>query len=169
MPPGPGKTGYDSDLTADGIRRDYWNWGEGFLSAYPPDQFIMLEQGATYGGNNNQIWAPYYTLHKIYAGLMDTYRHCQNPEALAVAERMASWNQSRLSKLDEQHMQEMLEKTEQGGMNEAFANLYALTGALENQSFAQIQHATDLNPPYQEDLFKPNPDSVDFDDPLPDF
>ena len=31
----------------------------------------MLEQGALYGGNNNQIWAPYYTLHKIIAGLLD--------------------------------------------------------------------------------------------------
>jgi len=47
--------------------------------------------------------------------------------------------------------------------------LYALTGALENQYFAQIHHATELNPPNQEDLFKANPDAVDFDDPLPDF
>jgi uncharacterized protein len=60
VPPGPGRTGYDSDLRADKIRTDYWNWGKGFISAYPPDQFIMLEQGATYGAQNNQIWAPYY-------------------------------------------------------------------------------------------------------------
>lgn len=93
----------------------------GYLSAFPETWFDRVEAF-------ERVWAPYYTLHKIYAGLMDTYRHCQNPEALAVAERMASWNQSRLSKLDDQHMQEMLDRTEQGGMNEAFANLYALTG-----------------------------------------
>ncbi|MBM4028303.1 MAG: hypothetical protein FJ280_23360, partial [Planctomycetes bacterium] len=71
VPPGPGKEGYDSDLSVAGIRTDYWNWGKGFISGYPPDQFIMLEQGATYGTKNNQVWAPYYTLHKILAGLLD--------------------------------------------------------------------------------------------------
>ncbi len=40
----------------------------GFISGYPPDQFIMLEKGATYGTQDTQIWAPYYTLHKILAG-----------------------------------------------------------------------------------------------------
>ncbi|MEB3059432.1 hypothetical protein, partial [Parvimonas sp. D9] len=43
VPVGPGKKDYDSDLTDEGIRTDYWNWGKGFISAYPPDQFIMLE------------------------------------------------------------------------------------------------------------------------------
>jgi hypothetical protein len=61
-----------------GLRTDYWNWGTGFISAYPPDQFIMLENGAKYGGQKNQIWAPYYTLHKILAGLMDVYEMSGN-------------------------------------------------------------------------------------------
>ncbi len=43
----------------------------GFLSAYPETQFIRLEEFASYGGNPG-IWAPYYTLHKILAGLLDT-------------------------------------------------------------------------------------------------
>jgi hypothetical protein len=47
--------------------------------------------------------------------------------------------------------------------------LYALTGAIENQYFAQIHQATEQNPPHQDDLFKTDPDPVDFDDPLPDF
>ncbi|RCS56931.1 hypothetical protein CIK81_17890, partial [Brachybacterium sp. JB7] len=73
VPVGPNKTQYDSDLSDKGIRNDYWNWGKGYISAYPPDQFIMLENGASYGGQNNQVWAPYYTLHKILAGLIDVY------------------------------------------------------------------------------------------------
>ncbi len=52
VPPAEGKANYDSDLSEKGIRTDYWNWGKGFISAYPPDQFILLEQGATYGGSN---------------------------------------------------------------------------------------------------------------------
>ena len=47
--------------------------------------------------------------------------------------------------------------------------LYALTGALENQYFAQIQQSTDPNSPHQDDLFQPDADAVDFHDPLPDF
>jgi hypothetical protein len=47
--------------------------------------------------------------------------------------------------------------------------LYALAGAIENQYFAQIQQATELNTPHQDDLFKADPDPVDLDDPLPDF
>ena len=45
VPPGPGKSDFSSDLSEEGIRTDYWNWGRGFISAYPPDQFIMLEHG----------------------------------------------------------------------------------------------------------------------------
>ena len=59
VPYGPGKSTYDSDLSENGIRTDYWNWGEGFLSAYPPDQFIMMENGASYGTQPTQVWAPY--------------------------------------------------------------------------------------------------------------
>ncbi len=61
----------------EGIRTDYWSWGKGFISAYPPDQFIKQEKGATYGGSEAQVWVPYCTLHKIMAGLMnvcETYR-----------------------------------------------------------------------------------------------
>ena len=85
VPPGPGRTGYDSNLRAGAIRTDYWNWGRGFISAYPPDQFIMLEQGATYGTQDTQIWAPYYTLHKILAGLLDCYEVGGNRKALEIA------------------------------------------------------------------------------------
>ena len=38
-------------------------WGEGFISAYSPDQFALLEQYTPYA----TIWAPYYTLHKLLA------------------------------------------------------------------------------------------------------
>ena len=85
VPPGAGRKGYDSNLRAGAIRTDYWNWGAGFISAYPPDQFIMLEAGATYGTQDSQIWAPYYTLHKILAGLLDCYEVGGNTKALEIA------------------------------------------------------------------------------------
>lgn len=131
VPHGPGKSEYDSDLSDDGIRTDYWNWGKGFISAYPPDQFIMLEHGARYGGQKNQIWAPYYTLHKILAGLLDVYEVSGNEKALSVATGMGSWVYARLSKVPTETLIKMWNTYiagEFGGMNEVMARMYRITG-----------------------------------------
>ncbi|RAV27628.1 beta-L-arabinofuranosidase domain-containing protein [Sinomicrobium soli] len=131
VPPGPGKEDYDSDLSESGIRTDYRNWGKGYISAYPPDQFIMLEKGATYGGQASQVWAPYYTLHKILAGLMDIYEVSGNKKALDIASGMSDWVYARLSRLEEETLIKMWNTYiagEFGGMNEAMARLYRLTG-----------------------------------------
>ncbi len=130
VPFGPGKTAYDSDFTAAGLRTDYQNWGKGFISAYPPDQFIMLENGATYGSRNNQIWAPYYTLHKIIAGLLDCYEVGGNKKALEIAQNMGLWVNARLKPLPTETRIAMWNRYiagEYGGMNEVMARLYRLT------------------------------------------
>ncbi|WP_137404788.1 beta-L-arabinofuranosidase domain-containing protein [Echinicola rosea] len=131
VPVGPGKASYDSDLSEKGIRTDCWNWGEGYISAYPPDQFIMLEKGAKYGGQKDQVWAPYYTLHKILAGLMDIYDVSGNEKALEVAKGMGNWVAARLDKLPTETLISMWNTYiagEFGGMNEAMARLYRMTG-----------------------------------------
>ena len=131
VPPGPDRKGYDSNLRAGQIRTDYWNWGTGFISGYPPDQFIMLEKGATYGTQDTQIWAPYYTLHKILAGLMDSYEVAGNKKALEIARGMGSWTYARLKALPPETRIKMWSTYiagEYGGMNEAMARLFRLTG-----------------------------------------
>jgi len=131
VPIGPGRTSYDSNLRAGAIRTDYWNWGTGFISAYPPDQFIMLEHGATYGTQDSQIWAPYYTLHKILAGLLDAYEVAGNKKALEIARGMGAWVNARLSVLPPETRTTMWSRYiagEYGGMNEAMARLFRLTG-----------------------------------------
>ncbi len=141
VPPGPGKTGYNSDLSTEGIRTDYWNWGNGFISAYPPDQFIMLEHGATYGGSDAQIWAPYYTLHKILAGLMDIYEVTGDTRALEVVRGMGEWVHARLSHLPQETLISMWNRYiagEFGGMNEAMARLSRLTGENRFLETAQL-------------------------------
>ncbi|WP_146588684.1 beta-L-arabinofuranosidase domain-containing protein [Posidoniimonas polymericola] len=130
VPPSLGKSGFDSDLSKNGIRNDYWNWGEGFISGYPPDQFIMLEQGATYGGGNHQVWAPYYTLHKILAGLLDCYEVGGNEKSLEVASQMGLWVHQRLKRLPQKTRIRMWNSYiagEYGGMNEVMARLYRVT------------------------------------------
>jgi DUF1680 family protein len=131
VPPGPGRSGYDSNLRAGAIRTDYWNWGAGFISAYPPDQFIMLEKGATYGTQDSQIWAPYYTLHKILAGLLDSYEVGGNPKALEIAKGMGAWAYARLKAVPPDTRIAMWNRYiagEYGGMNEVMARLFRLTG-----------------------------------------
>ncbi len=93
---------------------------EGYLSAFPESFIDRVEQG-------RQVWAPWYTLHKILAGLLDAHRLCGNEQALAVAEKMGDWVKFRVDHLSHDQMQRSLEN-EQGGMTEALANLYAATG-----------------------------------------
>lgn len=136
-----GKSDFDSDLSETGIRTDYWNWGKGFISAYPPDQFIMLEKGAKYGGQKNQVWAPYYTLHKILAGLIDIYQVSGNKKALEIAVNMGDWVYARLSQLPEATLIKMWNTYiagEFGGMNESMARLYQITGNSNYLKTAQL-------------------------------
>jgi DUF1680 family protein len=143
IPPGPGKSGFSSNLTMDGIRTDYWNWGKGFISAYPPDQFIMLEKGASYGGDSTKIWAPYYTLHKILAGLMDVYEISGNTKALEIVKGMGDWVYTRLKPLPTTTLLSMWNRYiagEYGGMNEVMARLYRVTG---ESRYLEVAHLFD--------------------------
>ena len=92
----------------------------GYLSAFPEEFFDRLREG-------RPVWAPFYTYHKIMAGLLDVYVHCGNDQALAVAEGMAEWVWHWQESISDEHLQRILQ-TEFGGMNEALGNLYALTG-----------------------------------------
>lgn len=141
VPKAEGKADYDSDLSNEGMRTDYWNWGKGFISAYPPDQFIMLEKGATYGGQKTQIWAPYYTLHKILAGLMDIYEVSGNKKALETAKGMGDWVHARMKQLPNETLISMWNRYiagEFGGMNEAMARLYRITNEHRYLEVAQL-------------------------------
>ncbi len=92
----------------------------GYLSAYPEELIDRVVAG-------KGVWAPWYTLHKVYAGLLDQYQLCGNQQALAVLEKAIGWVDSRMSRLSDQQMQAML-NCEHGGMNEILANLYGATG-----------------------------------------
>ena len=75
----------------------------------------------------NDLWSPWYTLHKTYAGLRDAYRFTGNQTALELEIKYAAWAETILAKLTPEQTQQML-NTEFGGMNEVLADLYADTG-----------------------------------------
>ncbi|MBN1806698.1 MAG: glycoside hydrolase family 127 protein [Sedimentisphaerales bacterium] len=114
--------------------------GTGYLSAYPEEQIDRVIAC-------KRVWAPWYTLHKIYAGLLDMYIYCDNNQALDIAKEMASWAKGRLDPLDRKAMQEMLNHTEQGGMNDVLANLYGLTGDKQWLELAKRFNADEYNKP----------------------
>jgi uncharacterized protein len=72
------------------------------------------------------VWAPFYTYHKIMAGLLDMYLLTGNTDALKVAEGMGQWAQEFMSGFSVDQRQRML-RTEYGGMNEVIVNLAAAT------------------------------------------
>ncbi|RAZ30799.1 beta-L-arabinofuranosidase domain-containing protein [Microbacterium sp. SMR1] len=97
----------------------------GLLFASGEWQFARLEHFAPYG----EIWAPYYTCHKLMAGLLDAYELAGNKQALEVVTGMAHWISGRLEKLDHDHRQRMWSlyiAGEFGGMNETLARLSAI-------------------------------------------
>jgi len=75
----------------------------------------------------NGVHAPWYMLHKMAAGLRDAYVYTQNDQALAVLIGFSDWASQLTGKLSDAEMQKML-SDEHGGMNEVFADLYAITG-----------------------------------------
>ena len=92
----------------------------GYLSAFPEELFDRVDA-------RQRVWAPYYTIHKIMAGLLDAHLLTANAQALEVLKKQADWVVWRNGRLSEEQRQAMLQ-TEHGGMVEVLANLYAVTG-----------------------------------------
>jgi uncharacterized protein len=116
-------------------------YSDGYLSAFPEQYFTWLEDGQL-----NRVWSPYYMIHKYLAGLIDQFQLAGNTLALDVAARLADWVDRRTRNLSYQHMQAILQ-TEFGGLPEALANLYAITGDRATLSTAErFYHARFLDP-----------------------
>lgn len=106
--------------------------GDGYIGAFPQGKRILEEEVAkgdirSKGFDLNGIWVPYYTQHKVMAGLHDAYHLCGNKKALAIRERFADWLAGVIMGLSDEQVQKMLH-CEHGGINEALADLYADTG-----------------------------------------
>jgi uncharacterized protein len=111
----------------------------GYLSAFPEELIDRVEA-------RQRVWAPYYTIHKIMAGLLDAYQLTGNAQALDVLTKQADWVKSRMDRLSDEQQQRMLE-IEFGGMIEVLANLYGVTGEAKYLDLAKkFEHKRILDP-----------------------
>ncbi|MCO5945627.1 glycoside hydrolase family 127 protein [Mucilaginibacter flavidus] len=103
----------------------------GYIGAIPKEDTIWAEVAKgdirSHGFDLNGGWSPWYTVHKVMAGLLDAYLYCSNTQALQVCKGMANWTGETIKNLDDEKLQKMM-LCEYGGMTEVLANLYAITG-----------------------------------------
>ena len=127
------------ELAAMQARARQAGFHPGYLSAFPEVYFDWLEEG-------RPIWSPYYMIHKYLAGLLDQYQLAGDPLALDVAARLGDWVDWRTARLPYAQMQMVLQN-EFGGLPEALANLYTITGRERYLAAAQrFYHAQVLDP-----------------------
>ena len=106
------------------------NGQKGYLSAYPENLINRNIAG-------QRVWAPWYTLHKIYSGLIDQYLYCNNEQALDIVNKTAEWAYQKLMPLTEEQRSLMI-RNEFGGVNASFYNLYSITGNPNHKKLAEF-------------------------------
>jgi len=102
---------------------------DGYAMPIPKNTFLQLRDNIVRSQpfNLNGIWSPFYTYHKVMAGLRDVYHAMDCPEALEAERRLADFVISVVSPLTHDNNQRML-SCEFGGMGEVLADLTADTG-----------------------------------------
>lgn len=115
----------------DELARCQKAWGNGFVGGFPRSQevFAEIKEGniRTAGFDLNGLWVPWYNLHKLYMGLVDANLYCGNVRAKDVLIASTDWAWDVVGALTDEQFEKMLH-CEHGGINEAFAEIYALTG-----------------------------------------
>ena len=106
----------------------------GYLAAIPESHYSQIENGNTSG-----TWVPWYSMHKILAGLVDVYKFTNNPNALTIASKLGDWVYSRTSKWTPE-MQNTVLNVEYGGMNDCLYELYKYT---KNENHLSAAHNFD--------------------------
>lgn len=116
--------------------------GNGYLSAFPEELINRNIKGQS-------VWASWYTLHKLFSGLIDQYLYADNMQALAVVTKMGDWAYNKLKPLSEETRRKMI-RNEFGGINESFYNLYAVTGDERYKWLAEYFYHNDVIDPLKE-------------------
>lgn len=118
--------------------------GNGYIGAMENGRRILEEEVAkgnirASGFDLNGLWAPFYTHHKILAGLRDAYELLGIEKARVIGLRFADWIYGIVGHLTYEQRQSML-RCEYGGINEVFADFYGITGNEKYLNLARLFH-----------------------------
>ncbi|KAK3239640.1 hypothetical protein CYMTET_50452 [Cymbomonas tetramitiformis] len=120
--------------------KKYGQGMNGYLFPYDPLVFKILERESP--NTPHRLYSvPFYTLHKLMAGLLDQYTHAGNAQAFEMVQAMGEWvarNVARTLQRGGQSLWQSVLGTEWGGMNEVMFNLYNVTG---NPAFLKAGYA----------------------------
>ncbi|UFH55423.1 glycoside hydrolase family 127 protein [Spirosoma sp. KNUC1025] len=124
--------------------------GTGYVGGIPQGKVFWERihkgdiDGSSFGLNNT--WVPLYNIHKLFAGLRDAYEYAGNQQAKQVLIGLGDWFVELIKPLSDEQIQQVL-RTEHGGINETFADLYVLTNDKKYLETAQrISHRALLEP-----------------------
>jgi DUF1680 family protein len=131
-----------ADALVDGLEACQQELGTGHLAAFPESVIAGFE---TSQQSSHGIFVPYYTIHKVMAGLLDAHHFLGNKKALNMAGRMADCYAARMNWLTEQQIEKLLRTdqqrnplTEFGGMSDALTELASATGQQRHLQLARI-------------------------------
>jgi len=105
--------------------------GNGYIGGVPNGRELWQEMAAgdirAENFNLNGRWVPLYNLHKLWAGLRDAYQIAGIVQAKEMLVKLTDWWIGVVGNLSDEQIQSML-SSEHGGLNEVFADVYAITG-----------------------------------------
>lgn len=141
-----GRLNYMIDWLDSCQRKD----GHGYVSGVPrgKDLWNEMAEGKIKAGGFSlgDRWVPLYNIHKLFAGLRDAYLIAGNEKAKAILIKLSDWFIGITAALTDDQMQQIL-KTEQGGINEVFADVAAITGDHKYLEMARkLSHKAILSP-----------------------
>ena len=113
-------------LCADANAKNHPEWGKGYVGGMPNSERIWSTFKKGDFGVYFSSWAPFYNLHKMYAGLRDAWLYCGNEQAKKLFLGFCDWAIDLTAGLTDAQMERMLDN-EHGGMNEVLADAYAIT------------------------------------------
>lgn len=93
---------------------------DGWAASIPEKYLFFIAAG-------KPVWAPHYTIHKTFMGLLDSYLYMGSAKALSIADRFADWFYDWSGQYSREEFDNILD-FETGGMLEVWAQLLEITG-----------------------------------------
>lgn len=134
------------DQVAKANSERYPDWGRGYIGGVPNGEAIWSNMKRGDFSHYHRAWVPFYNIHKTYAGLRDAWVYCGIERAKSLFLGLCDWGIELTSTLSDEQMESIL-AMEHGGMNEVYADAYAITGNEKYLTAAKrFSHKALMNP-----------------------